>query len=128
MSRLYELSEYSDPLLSLWFGVDDEFFPEPMEFLEEWIDREWGLFDLAFELDLPREFYRFCRCESCRHIGPRPKASFYMDYRVMVDMAPIAAVKPAACAKCGNTRLRHIGFADVQEDYFSRLRRADNGS
>ena len=67
MSRLYELSEYSDPLLSLWFGVKDELFPEPMEFLEEWIDREWGLFDLAFELDLPSEFDRFCRCESSKH-------------------------------------------------------------
>ena len=45
MSRLYELSEYSDPLLGLWFALDDEFFPEQMESLEEWIDREWEPFE-----------------------------------------------------------------------------------
>ena len=52
LSRLFELSDYSDPLLGLWFAVDDEFFPEVMESLEEWIDREWELFDRAVGLDL----------------------------------------------------------------------------
>jgi hypothetical protein len=123
MSSFYERSDYSDPLLSLWFGVADEFYPEPMGFLKEWIDREWELFDLAFDLDIPEEFYRFCRCENCLHIGPPPKASFYMDYRVMQDQAPLEW-NPATCKRCGSTQLKHMGFSDVHEDYFSRLREA----
>lgn len=121
MSNLYERSDYSDPLLSLWFGVNDGFYPEPTEFLKEWIDREWELFDLAFELDIPEEFYRFCRCENCQHIGPPPKASFYIEYRVMQDQGPLGW-NPATCKKCESTQLKHMGFSDVHEDYFSRLR------
>jgi hypothetical protein len=130
MSNLYERSNYSDPLLSLWFGVQDGFFPEPGDLsggqdsffpgpgdlLKEWIDREWELFDLALDLEIPKEFYRFCLCENCRHIGT-PKAGGHRDY----SSHPPFFI-PAACKKCGDNRLRHMGFADVQEDYFSRLR------
>ena len=64
MSRLFELSDYPDPLLEAWFTLDDAFadwdrgippfprLPEEMESLEETIDREWVLFDRAVALDL----------------------------------------------------------------------------
>jgi hypothetical protein len=120
MSRLYELSEYSDPLLGLWFSVEDEFFPEVMESLEKWIDREWDLFDRAVGLDIPGEFYRFGRCERCRHIGPPARVNFD-NLHVLTTQGYAAA---GVCAKCGASGLRSMGYADVQEDYFSRLRGA----
>ena len=121
MSRLFELSDYSDPLLSLWFSVDDEFFPEVMESLEEWIDREWELLDRAVGLDLPDEFYRFVRCEKCRHIGLTKKPSFFVRLTHGYAWDETA---PWVCAKCGNSHFKRMANADVQEDYFSRLRRA----
>ena len=122
MSRLYELSEYSDPLLGLWFALDDGFFPEDMESLEKWIDREWELFDRAVGLDLPDEFHRFVRCERCRHIGPPARPSFFASLRVLLTQGYIAAdTQPSVCAKCRGSRLVRMGCAEVQEDYFSRL-------
>jgi len=123
MSRLYELSEYSDPLLGLWFALDDGFFPDEMESLEEWIDREWELFDRAVGLDLPDEFHRFVRCERCRHIGPPARPSFFASLRVLLTQGYIAAdTQPSVCAKCRGSRLVRMACAEVQEDYFSRLR------
>ena len=121
MSRIAEHSDHSDPLLGLWFAVDDEFFPEVMESLEEWIDREWELFDRAVGLDLPDEFYRFVRCEKCRHIGPIKKPSFFVRLTHGYAWDETA---PWVCAKCGNSHVTRMANADVQEDYFSRLRRA----
>ena len=128
MSRLYELSEYSDPLLGLWFALDDEFFPEQffperMESLKEWIDREWELFDRAVGLDLPDGFYRLVRCERCRHIGPAQRPTFLASLRVFLTQGYAAADSMrGVCAKCGDSRLKNMAYADVQEDYFSRLR------
>ncbi len=75
MSRLYELSEYSDPLLSLWFALDDGFFPDAMESLKGWIDREWELFDRLSDWISP--FHRFVRCEKMSsHWASRPSILF----------------------------------------------------
>ena len=123
MYRLYELSEYLDPLLGLWFAMEDEFFPEEMESLEEWIDREWELFDRAVGLELPDELHRLVRCERCRHIGLRTRPTFFASARVCLTQGYMAAdTMPWVCAKCGDTHFKNMANAEVQEDYFSRLR------
>ncbi len=123
MSRLYELSDYSDPLLGLWFAMEDEFFPEEMESLEEWIDREWKMFDQAAGLDLPDDFHQLVRCEGCRHIGRLARPTFFSGPRVHSTQGYMAKETfPPVCAKCGDTHFKRMANAEVQEDYFSRLR------
>ena len=147
MSRLYQLSECSDPLLQPWFTLREALadladleaevgnrlmlvwpagyfrLPEEMKPLEETIDREWELFDRALGLDLPDEFHRFVRCERCRHIGPPARPSFFASLRVLLTQGYIAAdTQPSVCAKCRGSRLVRMACAEVQEDYFSRLR------
>ncbi len=122
MCWLYEISEYSDPLLGLWFALDDEFFPEEMESLEEWMDREWELFDRAIGLDLPDELHRFVRCEQRRHIGPRARPSFIASLPFLLTRGyKPADVQPPKCSRCGSSRVMSMGCAEVQDDYFSRL-------
>ena len=128
MSMLYERSDCSDPLLSLWFRVQDEFFPEPLDYLKEWIDEEWEIFDAARDLEIPPEFYILCRCSRCGQFAPRPKSSFYRDFAVWRDFAPVAQVELASCRRCGDTHLLHMGFPEVQEDYFERLRKVSRYS
>ena len=85
-------------------------------------DDEWLMLDLAEGLKVPHDFRYLCRCENCRDTSPRPKAAYYRDFRVMVDLAPVAKVEAVVCKKCGDSRLKHMGFSEVQRDYFERLR------
>jgi hypothetical protein len=129
MSRLYELSEYSDPQLELWFALKDDRFPEQWKCLEEWIDQEWDLFDRSVGLDLPNGFALMVRCETCRHIGYPARPSILTGLRVLLTQGKIAAnTQPLVCANCGDSRLKHMAYAEVQEDYFSRLRGGDEGT
>jgi hypothetical protein len=132
MANLCQRSDYSDPLLEAWFALDDALvygpplflrLPEEMESLEETIDREWVLFDRAVTLDIPDGFQRFVRCNTCQHIGPRARPSFFRSLCVLLTQGYIAAdTQPSECAKCGSSGLMHMACAEVREDYFSRLR------
>ena len=132
MANFYEISDYSDPLLEPWFALEDALvygppvflrLPEEIESLEETIDREWVLFDRAVALNLPDGFQKFVRCNTCRHIGPRARPTFFRSLCVLLTRGYIAAdTQPAECAKCGSSPLMHMACAEVREDYFSRLR------
>jgi len=147
MSRLYQLSECSDPLLQPWFTLREALadladleaevgnrlmlvwpagyfrLPEEMKPLEETIDREWELFDRAVALDLPDGFQHFVRCEGCGHIGPHAPLSRATKVHNWTLGYALGSLQPDwECAKCGDSRLMHMACAEVREDYFSRLR------
>jgi len=143
MCSLFELSDYSDPLLEAWYALADYLaniadgpvtwimgvwpagyfrLPEETEPLDETIDREWELFDRAVALDLPDGFQHFVRCEGCRHIGPHARLSIFDRCRNWKLGYAIGSMQPLwKCAKCGETFLLHMACAEVREDYFTRL-------
>lgn len=138
MADLYTRSAYSDPVLSIWFEIEEElslqgsghegcfYSPELLEHLEETVEREFALFSQAVALPLPPGFNRFIRCSRCSAIGP-PK----LKHRSATDAIKAgirgAWAKPAlwaTCEHCGSFDYRGISDPDVREDYFLRLESA----
>ena len=138
MANLYELSDYSDPLLEPWFALEDALvygppvflrLPEEIESLEETIDREWVLFDRAVALDLPDGFQKFVRCNTCQQIVRPARPTFFKNLRVLLTQGHTAAdMLPPKCVKCGGSSFMHMACVEVREDYFSRLQGGDEKS
>lgn len=75
MAELYQKSEYSDPLLSVWYELEEELLaredgnggyfypPDAIDSLENVFKREWALFERGLRLDLPEAFIRFIQCD-----------------------------------------------------------------
>lgn len=135
MCSLYRRAEYSDPLLSIWFDIEEElslrgsghegcfYSPEFLDPLEEAVRRELVLFSRALAIDLPPGFDRFIRCDRCAFIDA-PK----WEHRTATDSfrskMPWVHPKPslwATCSRCGSFEYHSIRDPNVRMEYFSQL-------
>jgi hypothetical protein len=135
MSDLYQRSDYGDPLLSVWFNIEEElamrdtghegifYPPEALGSLEEVFDREWALLERAIGLNLPQDFIQFIRCDLCAHIGKSKMKHRTMVNRIKAKL-PFIQTKPAlwhTCAACGSYEYHSMIDPEVRDAYFSQL-------
>ena len=135
MADLYQMSDYGDPLLSVWYTIDEEFsllgsghegafYPtDPLADLDHLFIREWRLFELAIRLAPPGDFLNLIRCDRCGHIG---KAKFRQ--RGLVDRLRArfkwCRRKPPlwpTCRRCGSFAYRSMVDPEVREAYLTGL-------
>ncbi|MDU8946770.1 hypothetical protein [Ovoidimarina sediminis] len=124
MSELYEASEFSDPLLGLWFMVRDDYAPELGEEIDRWVEDAWPFYDRAQVLELPQDFPKFVGCDHCGHIGmpvPWNKLNPPIKSPIGADARPKETVMPYVCAVCNTCPARHIGHFGILEKYLSRF-------
>jgi len=125
MADLCKKSGYSDPLLQVWFDIEEErslkgsghegcfYPPEKLESLDEVVRQEWDLFVRASRLDLPEKFMRFIRCDKCGYIG-KPK----LKHKLLLS---ILGLEYPTCSRCGSFDYHNMIDPEVRDDYFRRL-------
>ena len=136
MARLYEESDYSDPLLDVWYFIDQEmslrgtpeeaylsYYPHGLSDLDAVVRREWQLFEWGVVgSQVPGGFTSFTRCEDCGHIGmPVLKRKTLLE-AIKARLPWVRPMPPiwAACRRCGSFNHRSISDPEVREDYFAR--------
>jgi len=141
LARLYEQSDYTDPLLAVFYEIEEElslkgtglegrFYPmEALEDLDLALRREFDLFREAAQLDLPANFLHFIRCDRCGHLG-EPVSR----YKTLQDK--LKALFPGnrcrthqwpACTKCRSFSNETMMNPDVRQEYFAQLRSKQAG-
>jgi hypothetical protein len=136
MFDLYVESEYDDPLLSIWYSIDEElshkgsewggyFYPvELLDSLDDLFVNEFNLFERALKLKLPRGFINFIKCEQCGYIGnSHLKPRYFKDK--LVAKLPWGR-KPAlwhTCSECGSFEYISMSDPAVRNSYLSKLER-----
>ncbi len=142
LARLYKSSDYADPLLSVFYDIEEEismrgsgyegcfYPPEDLKDLEIALRREFDLFTQAALLDLPTGFMRFIRCERCGHIGEsKSRHKTLKDkFRALI---PWVRPRPASwntCARCGSFEYKIMMDPEVRQDYYNRIRGEQLGS
>lgn len=135
LAALYQESDYSDPLLAVWYGIEEElsllgsghegyFYPtEALDCLEEVLEREWLLFTRALRLKLPQGFGRFIRCDRCGHIGESRLKHRTLTAKLKA-MLPWSRPKPPmwnSCRACGSYHYHSMTDPKVRDAYFNQL-------
>lgn len=136
LARLYEQSNYADPLLAVFYEIEEElsllgsgiegrFYPiEFLKDLDAALKREFTLFREAALLDLPADFLQFIRCDRCGHIGESVSR-----YKTLKDK--LKALFPGsrrrtcrwpACTKCRSFSNETMMNPDVRREYFAQVR------
>jgi hypothetical protein len=136
LARLYAHSDYSDPLLAVFYEIEEEismrgsghegcfYPPEALEKLDDALLRELRLFTEATQLDLPKGFIRFIRCQQCRHIGQSR-----LRHKTLKDKlrAAIPGLRPRpalwhTCARCGSFDYKIMMDPEVRQDFYNRIK------
>ncbi|MGK7905612.1 MAG: hypothetical protein AB4040_00070 [Synechococcus sp.] len=135
MVQLYQQSQYSDPLLAIWYDMAEElelkgsghegcfYPPAELEPLEDALNYEWSLFARGLRLTLPDELNDFIQCEECGHIGEALLKRKTMAAK-FIALLPWIRRKPPlypTCTKCGSYQYRNMANPDVRNAYFQKL-------
>lgn len=136
LARLYQHSEYSDPLLGVFYEIEEElslrgsghegcfYPPDALVDLDEALRSEFDLFFAASQLDLPKGFSRFIRCEHCGHIGEARLRRKTLGDKIR-GMIPRLRPKPAwwfTCSRCGSFDYKIMMDPDVRRDYLNQIK------
>jgi hypothetical protein len=137
MAALYSMSDYSDPLLSVWYEIEEElaqkgsgcegyfYPPEGLDSVEQVFELEWKLFERASRLDLPAVFIRYIRCAQCGHIGePQPRQKRLTlpgKLRAMIARLNSTPSLWQACSRCGSFAYHNMVDPDVRDTYLTQL-------
>lgn len=141
LARLYGQSDYTDPLLSVFYEIDEElslkgtgleghFYPvEALDDLDLALRREFDLFREAALLNLPADFLHFIRCDRCGHIGePLSRYKTLNDrLKALFLGSRCRTYRWPACAKCRSFSNKTMMNPDVRQEYFAQLRSKQAG-
>jgi hypothetical protein len=135
MVFLFKKSNYSDPLLAVWFCIDEEldlkgsgyegsfYFLDEFDSLDEVCKSEWPLFERGSHLNLPNDFYRFIKCDHCGYFG-EPK----LNRKSLASgvISRIRGLKPKpllwnTCACCGSCDYQNMIHPQVRAAYFNQM-------
>jgi hypothetical protein len=136
LAYLYERSDYCDPLLSVFYGIEEElslrgsgyeggfYPPNCLTSLDEALALEISLFTQAQKLNLPPKFLHFIRCESCGWIG-EPKLRSKTLAEKILGLIPWGHSKPVrwpTCAQCGRCDYKIMMDPSVRQDFFDGIK------
>jgi len=133
MAALYSQSEYSDPLLAIWFYIQENlslrgsgyegcfYPPESLDDLDALFEREWHLYRRAAALDLPNGFLSYTQCLACGHVGePSWKQRSLLD-GIKARLSDRKPARWASCPACGSFDYRGMTDPKVRDDYFTKI-------
>lgn len=136
LARLYQLSEYSDPLLGVFYYIEEElsmrgsghegcfYRPDALADLDEALISEFDLFFAASELFLPKGFMRFIRCQHCAHVGEARLQRKTLGDKIR-GMIPGLRIKPVwwqTCSRCGSFDYKGMIDPDVRRNYLNQIK------
>ena len=136
MARLYVESDYSDPLLEVWYYIDQElsvrgtpeeaylsYYPHGLRNLDAVVRREWQLFEWGVVgSHVPAGFTSFTRCEDCGHISMPVLRRKTLLEAIKARLPWVRPEPPlcAACSRCGSFNHRSISDPEVRKAYLAR--------
>lgn len=141
LARLYEHSDYSDPLLGVFYEIEEElslrgsghegcfYPPDALADLDDALATEFSLFNAAAEIDLPKAFTRFIRCSKCGYIGESRLRRKTLGDKIR-GLVPGLRPKPAwwhTCARCGCFDYKIMMDPEVRRDYLNKIQSEQGG-
>ncbi|MGD1940570.1 MAG: hypothetical protein ACFB0G_04610 [Leptolyngbyaceae cyanobacterium] len=121
MTELYQETNHSDPILSVWFEIAEElslkgsghegcFYPlAEFNSLDEVVKKELALFARASRLALPEDFMAFIKCDRCGYIG-----------QSKIE-CKLSEANWHTCRRCNSSDYQRMTSPKVRDDYFQQI-------